>query len=132
MNRITSRITVLPKGEPIFSYQATEISIVDEAAGPFIEIKQFPQEGDEQSIKFDVDEWPIIAKAVGKLIQEIEKLKQDIDWDKEVESCGNIERERNMLKDALERILSYQGRFAEEDPESIAAEALQSLTPNEL
>jgi hypothetical protein len=50
MNRITSRITVLPKGEPIFSYQATEISIVDEAAGPFIEIKQFPQEGDEQSI----------------------------------------------------------------------------------
>jgi molecular chaperone DnaK (HSP70) len=132
MNTITSRITVLPKGEPIFSYQATEINIVDEADGPFFEIKQFPEVGDEQSIKFDVDEWPIIAKAVGKLIQEIEKLKQDIDWDKEVESCGNIERERNMLKDALERILSYQGRFAEEDPESIAAEALQSLTPNEL
>jgi hypothetical protein len=36
------------------------------------------------------------------------------------------------LAEALERILSYQGRFAEEDPESIAAEALQSLTPNEL
>jgi hypothetical protein len=76
MNTITSRITVLPKGEPIFSYQATEISIVDEAGGPFFEIKQFPQVGEEQTIKFDVDEWPIIAKAVGKLIQEIEKLKQ--------------------------------------------------------
>jgi hypothetical protein len=76
MNTITSRITVLPKGEPIFSYQATEISIVDEAAGPFFEIKQFPQEGDEQSIKFNVEEWPHIAKAVGKLIQEIKKLKQ--------------------------------------------------------
>jgi hypothetical protein len=75
MNTITSRITVLPKGEPIFSYQATEISIVDEAAGPFFEIKQFPQVGEEQTIKFDVEEWPIIAKAVGKLIQEIEKLK---------------------------------------------------------
>jgi hypothetical protein len=76
MNTITSRITVLPKGEPIFSYQATEISIVDEAAGPFFEIKQFPQVGEEQTIKFNVEEWPIIAKAVGKLIQEIEKLKQ--------------------------------------------------------
>jgi molecular chaperone DnaK (HSP70) len=132
MNTITSRITVLPKGEPIFSYQATEISIVDEAAGPFFEIKQFPEVGEEQSIKFDVDEWPIIAKAVGKLIQEIEKLKQDIDWDKEVESCRKIERERDMMAEALERILDYQGRFAEEDPESIAAEALQSLNPNEL
>jgi hypothetical protein len=76
MNAITSRITVLPKGEPIFSHQATEISIVDEAAGPFIEIKQFPQEGDEQTIKFNVDEWSYIAKAVGKILQEIEKLEQ--------------------------------------------------------
>lgn len=76
MKTITSRITVLPKGEPIFSYQATEISIVDEAAGPFIEIKQFPQVGDEQTIKFNVDEWLYIAKAVGKILQEIEKLEE--------------------------------------------------------
>ena len=75
MNTITSRITVLPKGEPIFSHQATEISIVDEAAGPFIEIRQFPDEGDEKNLRFDLDEWPHIAKAVGKLIQEIEKLE---------------------------------------------------------
>jgi hypothetical protein len=76
MKTITSRITVLPKGEPIFSYQATEISIVDEAAGPFIEIKQFPEVGDEQTIKFNVDEWPYIAKAVGKVLQEIERLEE--------------------------------------------------------
>ncbi len=75
MNTITSRITVLPKGEPIFSHQATEISIIDEAAGPFIEMRQFPDEGDEKNLCFDLDEWPHIAKAVGKLIQEIEKLK---------------------------------------------------------
>jgi len=40
--------------------------------------------------------------------------------------------QRDRLADALERILSYQGRFAEEEPESIANEALQSLTPNKL
>jgi len=42
-----------------------------------------------------------------------------------------ITKQRDRLAEALERILSYQGRFSEEDPESIAAEALQSLTPNE-
>jgi hypothetical protein len=40
--------------------------------------------------------------------------------------------QRDRLAVALEQILEYQGRFAEEDPESIAREALQSLTTNEL
>jgi hypothetical protein len=75
MNTITSRITVLPEGEPIFSQLATEISIVDEAAGPFIEMRQFPDDGEEKYLRFDIDEWPYITKAVGKLIQEIKKLK---------------------------------------------------------
>ena len=65
----------MPKGEAIFSYQATEISIVDEAAGPFVEIKQFPPEGEEQSIKFNVEEWPFIVNAIDKIVQEIEKLE---------------------------------------------------------
>jgi len=44
-----------------------------------------------------------------------------------------VTEQRDRLAEALERILEYQGGFAEEDPESIAAEALQSLTnPNEL
>jgi len=34
---------------------------------------------------------------------------------------------RDKLEEALEQILSYQGRFGEEDPESIATKALQSL-----
>jgi len=38
-----------------------------------------------------------------------------------------LERERDRLAEALERILSYQGRFCEEDPESIAAEALEAV-----
>jgi len=48
-------------------------------------------------------------------------------------AAQDAEEQRDRLAEALERILSYQGRFCEEDPESIAAEALQSLTnPNEL
>jgi hypothetical protein len=40
----------------------------------------------------------------------------------------SIIAQRDRLAVALERILEYKGRFAEEDPESIASEALQSLT----
>jgi hypothetical protein len=43
-----------------------------------------------------------------------------------------VTEQRDRLAEALERILEYQGRFAEEDPESIAKEALQSLTKTEL
>ena len=49
---------------------------MDEAAGPFIEMRQLTENGEEQTLRFDVCEWPHIAKAVGKLIQEIEKLEQ--------------------------------------------------------
>jgi len=38
-----------------------------------------------------------------------------------------ITAQRDRLAEALEQILSYQGKFAEEDPESIATEALESL-----
>jgi MoxR-like ATPase len=51
--------------------------------------------------------------------------------------CDKLEREltavteqRDRLAEALERILDYQGRFAEEEPESIAKEALKSIVPN--
>jgi hypothetical protein len=35
--------------------------------------------------------------------------------------------QRDRLAEALERVLEYQGRFGEEDPESIAAEALAAV-----
>lgn len=75
MKTITSRITVLPENQQIFSELATEIGIVDEAAGPYIEMRQISQENSEETLRFDIDEWPHITKAVGKLIQEIKKLK---------------------------------------------------------
>jgi hypothetical protein len=44
-------------------------------------------------------------------------------------AAQEAEEQRDRLAEALERILEYQGRFAEEDPESIAAEALQLMPP---
>jgi hypothetical protein len=40
---------------------------------------------------------------------------------------ATVTEQRDRLAEAMERILSYQGRFGEEDPESIAAEALAAV-----
>lgn len=60
--RIT-KLTVLPANEPIFSEQASHISIEDEAAGEFIEIQQA-----DGTIKIDPEEWPAIKQAVEQLL----------------------------------------------------------------
>ncbi len=49
----------------------------------------------------------------------------------QTKQLDDVREQRDRLAEALERILDYQGRFAEEDPESIAKEALQSLNEPE-
>ena len=71
-----------------------------------------------------------------RLAEEITQLKSQLTQTRGAVTISRngyvqeLEQQRDRLAEALERILSYQGRFAEEDPESIATEALQSLTPN--
>jgi len=48
----------------------------------------------------------------------------------ELARANHYKKQHTKMVEALERILEYQGRFAEEDPQSIAREALQSLTTN--
>ena len=48
----------------------------------------------------------------------------------QTKQLDDVREQRDRLAEALERILDYQGRFAEEEPESIAKEALKSLIPN--
>ena len=62
-------ITILPEGEPLFSERATEIKIVDEAAGPFLEITQTGVSGNTGTIQIDSPEWPAIREAVEKLLE---------------------------------------------------------------
>lgn len=69
-------MTITPEGEPIFSEQATEISIDDEAAGEFIVIKQ-PMRTDG-GIAINPDEWPIISKTVERMLSEMEEYEKSI------------------------------------------------------
>lgn len=62
------KVAILPQGDSIFSETATEVEIVDEAAGEFIEIRQAGG-----AIRLDISEWPEIKKAVETAFAQIAK-----------------------------------------------------------
>lgn len=68
----TTKVTVLFKGEPLFHESATEIEIVDEAAGEYLEVKQC-SDSHEGKIKIDIYEWPALKAAIDKMIKECRK-----------------------------------------------------------
>lgn len=68
---------MVPPGESLFSERCTHLTIVDEAAGEFIEIEQ--QSGSieikPQTISLTPEEWPTIKQAVETLMKEIERAE---------------------------------------------------------
>jgi hypothetical protein len=59
----TTQVIVVPEGEPIFSEMATIVTIVDEAAGEFVEVRQCGV-GAEGTIRIGKEEWPAIQSAI--------------------------------------------------------------------
>ena len=60
----TTKMIVAVKGQQIFDDSVTEIEIVDEAAGEFLEVSQ---EGGK--LRFDEDEWPHVRAAINKMFK---------------------------------------------------------------
>ena len=75
--RIT-RLTVLPKGDPLFSEKATHIQIEDESAGEFISIEQTYESATPGKIVINPDEWPEIRDAVQKLLDDCRESREDL------------------------------------------------------
>jgi len=65
-----TRITVKPTSEPIFSERSTDISIIDEGAGCFVEVAQ------DRCGKLQIDlmEWPAIRDAIESMLRECERI----------------------------------------------------------
>jgi hypothetical protein len=65
---------VLPAKEPLFSEQCTNVSIVDEAAGEFLEIEQQSGRTDakSQTIQVSPEEWPALKQAIEQLLADCE------------------------------------------------------------
>ena len=60
----TTKMIVGVKGQQIFDDSVTEIEIVDEAAGEFLEVSQ---EGGK--LRFDPEEWPHVRDAIEKMFK---------------------------------------------------------------
>jgi len=65
-----TRYTVSQLGESLFSEQAIQVELEDEAAGEYIKITTQFEDAEKQQIGIDIDEWPHVAAAVRKLIRE--------------------------------------------------------------
>lgn len=65
----TLSILVAPKDQPTFSEYATEIKIVDEAAGEFLEVSQTGRT-DLGKIAINPEEWPTLRDAIDRMVKE--------------------------------------------------------------
>jgi hypothetical protein len=75
-NVITTRLTVVPDGEPIFSEYATHVEMQDEAAGAFVELVQVGKLDDagRNVVRINADEWPAIRGAIDQMLDLIGRL----------------------------------------------------------
>jgi hypothetical protein len=60
-------LSVGPQDEPIFSEQATTITLVDESAGEFVEVSQHGR-SDLGKIAINPEEWPELRRAINRMI----------------------------------------------------------------
>ena len=72
MTELISRVltmAVLPKGDPIFSERCTEVKIIDESGGEFIEVAQ---NGNVElgKIQISPEEWPALRWVIDQMIVE--------------------------------------------------------------
>lgn len=67
---IYTRITVKPVKDPIFSERLTNIEIVDEGAGCFVQLSQ----AIGSNVQIDDCDWPLIRDAVDTMMAECKRL----------------------------------------------------------
>lgn len=68
--RITE-MTILPEGEPLYSEQATRVSIGDEVSGEFVKVSQgIDVSGGSGSITIDPPEWETLRGVIDFMVAE--------------------------------------------------------------
>ncbi len=58
-----------PDKNPVFGEGTTHVSLQDDAAGPFIELRQFDEGLEAGHVKFDLEELIEITKVAKRLIE---------------------------------------------------------------
>ena len=69
LEKVVLTYIIKPVGDPIYSELATEITIDDESAGPFIKIHQSAENIANGTVLITKAEWPLIKEAVEELLE---------------------------------------------------------------
>lgn len=70
----TTKLTIVPSGEPLYSDRATSIEIDDEAGGEFIRVNQSGDSVRQGTIAFDPEEWSSIRAAIDLMVESCQKI----------------------------------------------------------
>lgn len=68
MTKRYTRLTVLPEGDPIFSENATHVTIEDEASGEYVRLTQYSDNADNGEVNINPEEWPAIRDAINTMV----------------------------------------------------------------
>lgn len=68
-----TRLTVLPEGDPIFSENATNISIEDDAGGEYIRLRQYINNHNIGEVNINPEDWKAIRDAVDTMVAQCRK-----------------------------------------------------------
>lgn len=75
MIRRVTKLCLVEAGKPIFDERATEIEIVDECGGEFVEVSQSAD--DCGKIRIDPEEWPVLKSAIDLMIQDCRNYEEN-------------------------------------------------------
>jgi hypothetical protein len=70
----TTRVSIMPEGEPLFSEKCTHVEIQDEAGGEYVVIRQ-NLGGDNESVSIDPEEWPLIKRSVDEMVANLKQYE---------------------------------------------------------
>lgn len=73
----TTRMHIVPEGEPIFSELGYTIEIDDESGGEYIHLKDGSITEDKDGVKINPEDWPTVKDAVDRLVKLIHEHEGD-------------------------------------------------------
>jgi hypothetical protein len=73
-SRIT-RVSIIPKGEPIFSQHGYHIEIDDEAAGEFVSVK-YEDQGATDDMRIEPEAWLILRETIDAMFADIKQREE--------------------------------------------------------
>ena len=63
-----TQVTIIPKGDPLYSLRATVIEISDDAGGEYVKIRQQPDDSENDTVCVDAYDWPVLRTVIDAMV----------------------------------------------------------------